>query len=56
MFYNFIEFILLLYTFLVISFTRYKEYIILRISLSKYLEVLPAFTFARASVNFEAFA
>ena len=42
LFYNFTEFIILLYTFLVISFARYKEYIYL-IGFSKFSEVLPAF-------------
>ena len=35
--YNFIEFIMLLYTLLVISFAQYKEYIICLISFSNYL-------------------
>ena len=34
---NFIEFIISLYTFLVICFARYKEYIVWSISLSKFL-------------------
>ena len=46
--YNFIEFIMLLYTFLVISFARYREYIICLISFSKFSDVLPAFTCASA--------
>ena len=37
LFYNFIEFIMLLYTLLVISFAQYKEYIICLISFSNYL-------------------
>ena len=51
MYYTFIEFIILLYTFLVISFARYKEYMICLISFSKFLDVLPAFTCARAIGN-----
>ena len=50
-FHNFIEFIVLLYTFLVISFARYKEYIICLISFSKFSDVLPTFTCARAIGN-----
>ena len=46
--YRFIEFIILLYTFLVISFAWYKEYMICQISSSKFSDVLPAFTCARA--------
>ena len=37
--------------FLVISFTWYKEYIIWWISFSKFSDVLPAFTCARAIYN-----
>ena len=51
MFYNFIEFFILLYTFLVICFARYKEYIICPISFSKFLSALPAFTCARVVGN-----
>ena len=51
LFYNFIEFIILLYTFLVISFARYKEYIISLISFSKFSDVLPGFTCASAINN-----
>ena len=51
LFYNFIEFIILLYTFLVISFARYKEYMICLISFSKFSDVLPAFTCASAIGN-----
>ena len=54
LFYNFIEFIMLMYTFLVISlqkmkriYTLYKEHIVWRISFSKFSDVLPAFTCAR---------
>ena len=49
---NFIEFIILLYTFLVISFARYKEYIVWRISLNKFSDVLPAFICASTICNF----
>ena len=50
-YYTYIEFIILLYTFLVIYFDRYKEYIIWRISFSKFSYVLPAFTCATAIGN-----
>ena len=50
-YYTYIEFIILLYTFLVIYFDLYKEYIIWRISFSKFSYVLPAFTCARAIGN-----
>ena len=42
--YNFFEFIILLHTFLVISFTQYRQYIIWRISLNSFSCVLPSFT------------
>ena len=51
MYYIFIEFIILLYTFLVISFARYKEYMICLILFSKFSDFLPAFTCARAIGN-----
>ena len=51
MYYIFIEFIMLLYTFLVISFARYKEHIIFLISFSNFPDVLTAFTCARAISN-----
>ena len=41
---NFIEFIILLYKFLVISFALYKEYIICLTSFGKFSNDLPAFT------------
>ena len=44
--YNFIEFIILLYTFLVISVAQYKEYITCLIVFIKFSNVLPAFTCA----------
>ena len=44
LFYNFIKPIILLYTFLVNFFARYKTYMIWRISFSKFSDVLPAFT------------
>ena len=50
-FFNFIELIILLYTFLVISFAWYKEYMIWWISFSKFSDVLPAFTCAGAFRN-----
>ena len=52
LFYNFTEFIILLYTFLVTSFAQYKEYMIYLIGFSKFSEVLPAFTCASAIGNF----
>ena len=51
LFYNFYEFIIMLYTFLVISFAQYKEYVICLISCNKFSDVLPAFTCARAIGN-----
>ena len=39
MFYNFVEFIILLYTFLVNSLAQYKGHIICLISFSKFLDV-----------------
>ena len=47
----FTEFVILLYTFLVISFVRYKDYMIRRISFSKFSDVLPAFTCASVICN-----
>ena len=44
LYYTFIEFIILLYTFLVISLAQWKECMI---SFSKFSDVLPVFTFAR---------
>ena len=51
LFYNFIEFIVLLYIFLIISFARYKEYMICLISFSTFSIILPAFTCAGAIDN-----
>ena len=51
LFYNFIEFIILLYNFLAISFAQHKEYIICLISFSNFSGVLPAFTWANAIGN-----
>ena len=48
---NFIEFIILFYTFLVISFAWYKEYITFLISLRNFSHVLPAFTCTSAIGN-----
>ena len=45
------EFIILLYIFLVISVTLYKEYMICLISYRKFSDVLPAFTYASAIGN-----
>ena len=47
MFYIFSEFIMLLYTFLVIYFSQYKKCIIWRISFSNFSDVLSALTYAR---------
>ena len=44
LFQNLIEFIILLYTFLEISFAVHKEYIISLILFSKFSDVLPDFT------------
>ena len=51
-YYIFIEFITLLYTFLVISFAWYKEYMVWRILFSKFSDVLPDFICASAIGNF----
>ena len=50
-FYKFIEFIILLYNSFVISFSRYKEYMICMISFSKFSDVSTGFTFAIAIGN-----
>ena len=50
LFYNFTEFIILLYTFLVIYLDRYKEYIAC-LSFNTFSGVLPAFTCVRAIGN-----
>ena len=50
-FYDTMEFIKLLYTFLVIHFVRCKEYMIYPISFSKFLDVLPAFTYVSGIGN-----
>ena len=42
--YNFTEFVLLLNTFLVISYARYRECMICLITFGKFLDVLSAFT------------
>ena len=51
LFYNFIEFIMLLCNSLVISLARYKEYRIWLISFSMFSNVLPAFNCASAIGN-----
>ena len=51
MFYNSIEFIILLYTFLVISFALNKKYMICLILFSTFSVVIPAFTYANAIGN-----
>ena len=43
----------MLYTFLVVSFSRYKRYIIFLILLTEFSHVLPALTWARAIGNLE---
>ena len=48
-----IEFIMLFYTFLVIYFAQYKEYMICWISFSKFSDLLPAFTRASAIGNLQ---
>ena len=47
-FFNFIKFIILLYTFLVTSLSRYKEYMIWCTSFSKFSDVLVVFIYANA--------
>ena len=54
LFYNFIEFIILLFTFLVICFALYKEYMIRQIPYSNFWDVLSVFT--RASPNDQTLA
>ena len=51
LFYNFIEFIILLYTFLVTSFSQCKKYVICLISFSKFSDVLLTFPCAKAIGN-----
>ena len=51
MHYTFTEFIRMLYTFLVTSFSEYKKYMICLISFSKFSDVLPIFICARAIGN-----
>ena len=51
LYYNFIEFIIPLYTFLVICFTQYKEYMISQISFINFLGALPFSTCARTIRN-----
>ena len=51
LFYNFIEFMILLYTILVLSFCWYKEYIICLILFNKFSDVLPTFTCPRPIDN-----
>ena len=48
---KFIGFIILLYTFLLISFARHKKYIICVISFGMFPDVLPAFICASAIGN-----
>ena len=42
----------MLFTFLLISFGRYKKYMICLILFSKFSDILPAFTYARLIDNF----
>ena len=49
--YDFIEFIMLLYTFLVISFAQNKEYVSYLISFSTFSDVLPGSTCASVIGN-----
>ena len=51
LYYICIEFILLLYILLVISFDWHKEYVICLISLSNFFDILPAFPYARTTGN-----
>ena len=51
LFYTFIEFMILLYTFLVISLAQYKEYMIFLISFNKFSDKLSAFTYASTIGN-----
>ena len=51
LFYNFTEFIILLYAFLVIYFARCRKYMNCLISFSKFSDVLPVFTSASAISN-----
>ena len=53
LFYNFIDLIILLYTFLVLSFARYKEYTIWHILFIKFPDVLPVFTSAKELNSFK---
>ena len=46
LFYNFFDFVIVLYTFLVNSFALYEQYVICLILLGKFSNVLPAFTCA----------
>ena len=52
LFYNFIEFIILMYTFSVIFFFLIQKYMICLISFSKLSDVLTAFTCAKTIGNF----
>ena len=51
LFYNFAQFIILLYTFSGISFVRCKDYMVCLISFSDFSDVSPAFTCASAVCN-----
>ena len=55
LFYNFIEFIILLHTFLVISYAQYREYVFCLISFSKFLDVCLLLLVQELLVIFEAF-
>ena len=49
LYYSFMEFFILLYTFLVTFFARHKECMVCLVSFSKFSGVLPAFTCTRIS-------
>ena len=55
MYFALIEFIILIYTFLVIYFDLYKEYMICLISFSKFSDVSSAFTWQERLLVFEVF-
>ena len=55
LYYNCIKLVMLLYSFLVIYFSRYKEYIIWMISFSKFSDVLLGSTYLSAISNFWRF-
>ena len=50
--YNFMELIILFYNLSVVAFAQYRKYMIFLISFRKFSDVLSAFTYASAIVNF----